>query len=190
VIFINIILPVLGKILEKIILNKIRTFEEENNILHSQQFGFRQKHSTTHQILRIMESISLGFHQNCATGMVLLDIQKAFDSFWHNGILHKLYVLNLPIHLCKLIKSFLENRNFFVQLHNSKSKSYEIPAGVPQGSLLSPTLFNWFINDIPTPKNCKLALYADDTSLFSKTSSKNFSHLIKNLENGFSIYKN
>jgi Reverse transcriptase (RNA-dependent DNA polymerase) len=157
------LLPTIGKMLEKMILN--RMFETENQVLRNQQFGFRAKHSTTQQVLRITESIALRFNANKSTAMTLLDIEKAFDSVWHGALVHKLMLDNFPMYLVKMIVSFLESRESYVVNNGKSSEGYAIPAGVPQGSPLSPFLFNIFINDIPVPKHCKIVIYADDTAL-------------------------
>ena len=105
--------------------------------------------------------------------MVLLDIEKAFDSVWHEGLLHKLIALKFPTFLIKMIRSYLSERQAFVNFNDCSSFTFDIPAGVPQGSLLSPFLFNVFINDVPIPKKCYLAIYADDTALFCDVPWKN-----------------
>ena len=178
------LLPTMGKIFEKLILAKLILCEETNSIIIPQQFGFHSKHSTTQQILRIMEKISMGFNKNQSTGMALLDIEKAFDSVWHKGLLYKLHRCNYPLFLTKLISSFLSDRSSFVDINGFHSEPYPIPAGVPQGSLLSPHLFNFFINGIPKPKNCDLAIYADDTALFSNVPSQDIEQLMTNLQYG------
>ena len=67
------------------------------------------------------------------------------------------------------MQSFLNGRKSFVQVNDAKSEFFHLPAGVSQGSLLSPHLFNMFINEIPKPKRCKLALYADDSALIANS---------------------
>ena len=99
---------------------------------------------------------------------LLLDIEKAFDCVWHKALIFKLCNHAYPTFLIKLVQSFLNSRESFVSVGENHSTPYSIPAGVPQGSLLSPHLFNIFINDIPKPKNCKVAIYADDTALYTK----------------------
>lgn len=116
--------------------------------------------------------------------MTLLDIEKAFDSVWHDALRHKIFSLDFPMYLVKIISSFLENRTAFVSFNNIASSYYSIPAGVPQGSLLSPFLFNIFINDIPIPKNCKIAIYADDTALLSSVKNYDLPVLVHRMENG------
>lgn len=81
------LLPIIGKLFEKFILERLLEHDSENNILIPQQFGFRSKHSTTQQILRITETVSLRFNKDKSTAMTLLDIEKAFDSVWHNALL-------------------------------------------------------------------------------------------------------
>ena len=84
------LLSCLGKSFEKILLNRLNDFETESSIFIKQQCGFRSQHSTTHQVLRISEDISFGFNKNKSTAMVLLDLRKAFDSVWHDGLIHQL----------------------------------------------------------------------------------------------------
>lgn len=163
--------------------------EETNFILIPQQFGFRSKHSTTQQIIRITENISMSFNKNQATGMALLDLEKAFDSVWHKGLLFKMWRYKYPLYLIKRTSSFLSDRSSFVDINGNASELYPIPAGVPQGSLLSPHLFNIFINGIPKPKNSELAIYADDTALFTNFDSQDIDQLITNLENGLKKIK-
>ena len=180
------LLPTIGKVFEKLTLIKLVTFEEANNIIIPEQFGFRSRHSTIQQILRITENIAINFNNNYSTGMALLDIEKAFDCVWHDALIFKLCNHAYPTYLIKLVQSFLTNRKSFVSIGENHSTSYPIPAGVPQGSLLSPHLFNIFINDIPKPKNCKVAIYADDTALFTKVPMQDIKKLIHNLEIGLS----
>lgn len=172
----------LGKVFERILLIKLLEKEDELKIIIPQQFGFRNGHSTVQQILRITEHASRNFNLNRSTGLVLLDIEKAFDSVWHNALIHKLMTLKFPIYLIKLVKSYLQSRKAFVEVNGQRSFVFDIPAGVPQGSLLSPLLFNIFINDVSHPKDCQLAIYADDTALFCDAPWKNVKKLKKTLE--------
>ena len=80
----------IGKILEKLILDRLNSFEESHKIFIPQQFGFRSGHSTVQQILRITEFASFNFNRNRSTGLALLDLEKAFDSVWHDGLIFKL----------------------------------------------------------------------------------------------------
>ena len=97
-----------------------------------------------------------------------LDISKAFDRVWHAGLLHKLKSYGISGQIFGLISSFLSNRRLRVVLDGKSSQGYPVNAGVPQGSILGPTLFLLYINDLPDDIICDVAIYADDTTLYSK----------------------
>ena len=95
----------------------------------------------------------------------MFDISKAFDQVWHDGLLFKMIKMKLPKYLIYWTAEFLSNRNFYVDIENSHSDKKKIKCGVPQGSVLSPLLFNIYINDIPleNKKNFSFSsLFADD----------------------------
>ncbi|GFW52293.1 probable RNA-directed DNA polymerase from transposon BS [Trichonephila clavipes] len=101
--------------------------------------------------------------------MLFVDIAKAFDKIWHNGLLSKMMRLGFSDQLIKIIHSYLNSREFRVRVENSLSTPRPILSGVPQGSLLGPKLFNLYINDIPKAVGVHLAMYADDTAILPKT---------------------
>lgn len=158
------LLSCLGKTFEKLILLRLNEHEQANEIFIGQQCGFRSQHSTIHQVMRIVEEISFGFNKNKSTAMVLFDLRKAFDSVWHDGLIHKLVKYKYPVYLIKLIKSYLADRFASVSLNSSNSSRFKVLSGVPQGSIIAPHLFNLFINDIPQLSSGNLALFADDTA--------------------------
>ena len=98
----------------------------------------------------------------------MLDISKAFDRVWHTGLLHKLKSYGISGQIFSLISSFVSNRQFRVVLDEKSSQEYTVNAGVPQDSILGPTLFLLYINDLPDDVICNIAIYADDTTLYSK----------------------
>jgi hypothetical protein len=158
----------IGKLFEKIILKRLNSQLRALNIIRNDQYGFKRGHSTTHALLRNVERITHGFNNNKATVTLLLDIERAFDKVWTTGLIAKLIQAKIPPHLIHIINNYLQNRTFFVMLHNSHSSLRRIQAGVPQGSLLGPTLFNLYINDIPSienDSNVALSIYADDTNI-------------------------
>lgn len=159
------LLSCVGKLYEKIILERLSDHEENNEIFIKEQFGFVRERGTVQQVLRVTQKAAINFNKKKSTGLVMLDLEKAFDSVWHQGLLHKLLINGYPIKLVKLIASYLHQRSAYVECKSAQSPFFHIAAGVPQGSILSPHLFNIFINDIPTPHKCELAMFADDTML-------------------------
>ena len=103
-------------------------------------------------------------------------MEKAFDAVWHNGLRHKLATadLGLPDKLIRLLSNFLTDRHIQVRVGQSYSRIVALRAGTPQGSVLSPTLFNVFVNDIPLSQSCLLdgGQFADDTTTWVTAPSK------------------
>ena len=97
-----------------------------------------------------------------------LDISKAFDRVWHAGFLHKLTCYGISDQIFGLISAFLSNRQLRVVLDGKSSQEYPINAGIPQGSIRGPTLFLLYINDLPDVVICNIAIFADNTILYSK----------------------
>ena len=107
-----------------------------------------------------MEIFNSGKHVNVA----FLDVKKAFDNAWHNGLKYKVYQLDLPIKLCKWLSDFLVGRVIQVKTEGFLSPKVYPKAGVPQGLNLSPLLFSFYVNDMPNPthhQNNK-SQFADD----------------------------
>ena len=158
------LLPLMGKLFEKMILTRIRIHLED--ILPKHQFGFREGHGTIEQVHRIIEIINSSFENKKYCSAVFLDIAKAFDKVWHEGLLFKIK-RSLPHSFFQIIKSYLEKRCFEVKYNAATSSMYEIKSGVPQGSILGPVLYLIFTADLPTSKHTTTATYADDTALLA-----------------------
>lgn len=163
------LLSSLSKVVERVVLNRLNKFIRTNDILIPEQFGFRKGHSTIKQLARVKRFIINNFSCKKHTGMLLLDIEKAFDTVWHTGLLFKLIKHKFPKYLVLFIKSYISNRTFKVTVRDRKSQSRRIEAGVPQGSVLGPVLFNLYINDLPRTTNTEVALFADDTAIFTSS---------------------
>ena len=99
------------------------------------------------------------------TGMILIDLQKDFDTIDHDVFLQKLYAIGFSKHTVNWFQSYLSNRSFLVNLGNNFSQPASVSCGVPQGSILGPLLFLIYANDMSQAVKCDLFLYADDTCL-------------------------
>ena len=132
------------------------------------QYGFRSARSTADLLIVVSDRIARAFNRSGATRAVALDISKAFNRVWHAGLLHKLKSYGILGQIFGLISSFLSNRHLQVVLDGKSSQEYPVNAGVLQGSILGPTLFLLYINDLPDDVICNIGIYADDTTLYSK----------------------
>ncbi|GFV52536.1 RNA-directed DNA polymerase from mobile element jockey [Trichonephila clavipes] len=162
------LLSSLSKAYEFVLLRRLNQHCAVSNMIIPQQCGFRPHCSTVHQLLRVTELIHSGFEKHDATGILFLDIAKAFDKIWHDGLLIKLIRLDFPAPLIKSIHSFLSNRSFRVRADRILSSPRPIRSGLPQGSLSSPLLFTLYVNDIPQTDSSHLAMFADDTAVISQ----------------------
>ncbi|GFS88787.1 probable RNA-directed DNA polymerase from transposon X-element [Trichonephila clavipes] len=172
------LLSCLSKVYEFVLLQRLNQHCAAFNFIIPQQCGFRPKCSTVHQLLRVTELIHSGFAKHEATGILFLDIAKAFDKIWHDGLLIKLIRLDFPPPLIKSIHSFLSDRSFRVRVDQTLSSPRPIRSGLPQGSLSSPLLFTLYVNDMPQTDLSHLAMFADDTAII--TQNKRFSVVICN----------
>ena len=100
--------------------------------------------------------------------MILIDLQKAFDTINHDILISKMKHLGFSKEATLWFKSYLSNRKFKVHINKTFSESGNLLCGVPQGSILGPLLFLLYINDMPQVIDCELLLYADDTCLISQ----------------------
>ncbi|GBM15893.1 RNA-directed DNA polymerase from mobile element jockey [Araneus ventricosus] len=154
----------LCKILEKMVNKRLIYYLETNKIFSPFQSGFRQGRSTVDNLLALETEIRNAFLRRQHTVAIFFDIEKAYDRSWRYGILRDLYDSNLRGNLPIFIQNFLQLRTFRVKIGNELSDFFTQEEGVPQGSVLSVTLFALKINDIlkQLPPSVKGFLYVDD----------------------------
>lgn len=160
------VLSIFAKIIDKCYLYRINSFVEKCKLLSEDQFGFREGRGTEQAIVTVYSKIIDSLDASKYFLGVFLDLEKAFDSVPHQRLIQKLHRAGLRGLALDWIKSYLSNRTCVTKINNVCSKENFITIGLPQGSILSPTLFNLYINDISNiiPSGL-LALYADDTIL-------------------------
>ena len=168
---------VLCKLFERLIVNRLQWYMEINKLLNPLQSGFRKERSTIDHITRLQDDIHKSLANGEHTLALFLDFSKAFDMVWRDGLMHKLRQLGVKGNMHSCISDFLCDRRIQVRVGSSLSARHEMENGTPQGSILSPLLFNVMINDIPTPSDVatKSAIFADDNSAWK--SGRNVTHL-------------
>ena len=162
-------LPIFGKIFEKVVFNRIYNFLLNERLLNPNQFGFRPSNSCLKQLLAITHEIFESFDCNPSLEVrsVFIDISKVFDKVWHKGALYKLKSIRISGDLNKLIENYLSGRFQRVILNGQTSSWRPILAGVPQSLALGTRLFFIYIIDLPKALKTTAKLFADDTTLFT-----------------------
>ena len=164
----------ISKLFERLVLSRLTFHLESNHLLSTCQAGFRPGRSSLDQILTLSQSIWDGFQKKKPPDQTILafvDFSTAFDLVWHSALFHKLISLKLPPCFVLWECSFLSDRRANVQVGGSRSLSFRIRRGVPQGSVLGPVLFILFVDDITKdlPRGAHASLYADDLAIWSSS---------------------
>jgi hypothetical protein len=163
------LLPNISKIYEVFIHRKLEKHMVTNHLYEDHQFGFRRGHSTTDALAIFMKDVTKGLNSRFGTIAVGLDLEKAFDKTWHKGMIHKMAnIFYFSDHILRVTQDYLDDRSFRVAIGNDVSSKRAIKAGVPQGSVLGPLLYNIYTMDIPKPHghDTNMMAYADDIIIY------------------------
>ena len=152
------------KTMERIVNRRLMFHLETGKNISEEQAGFRQFRSTEDQVTYLSQEIEDAFQEKKVLFATWIDLQKAFDKVWTDGLLVKAQRCGVGGRMYKWITSFLHNRKARVTVDGKLSRKFLLQHGVPQGGVISPTLFLIFIDDLikKLPKGIKAALYADD----------------------------
>jgi hypothetical protein len=162
------LLDTFGKLFEKILLARILHAVNVRGLMRDEQFGFRPKHSTSLQVACLVERTTRNVGEKRLTGTVFLDVAKAFNTVWIDGLLYKLILVNFPSSIIHTISSYLSGRTFEASFQTATLSRRGMRAGMAQGGLICPVIFSLYINVMSSPSHhVELALYADDTAVIA-----------------------
>jgi hypothetical protein len=165
------IVPVLSKIFESLMKSQLYYYLENNKLWSGDQFGFRSGRSTEAALLEITSTIYESFENKHFVSVTAFDLSRAFECIDHTIIHEKLLFYGVSETSAKLIKSFLSDRRQVVDFDGRRSVPMAVEYGVPQGSVLGPTLFLIAVNDLPKYIPCRSVLFADDTTIMLSDSN-------------------
>ena len=167
---------IIGKLLERLIVNRLSWRLEAKSLLSPWQAGFRQRRCTTDQCLRLSKFVSDGFQSTNKerTILMLFDYSMAYDTVWRTGLLQNIPDIGVPLRFVQWTTAWLTNRIARVQLNGVTGRCRNFKEGLPQGSVLSPLLFVLYINDLlgNFSETTMVSAYADDLVLACRDRKK------------------
>lgn len=170
---------ILSKILEHIIVSQIMNHLEGNNILSDTQFGFRSKRSCESQLLLTTDDVMRSLNSRKQVDAAILDFEKAFDKVPHHRLSTKMQYYGIRGSILGWIESFLRDRSQRVVVDGSESGFTPVLSGVPQGTVLGPTLFLIYINDIVEHTTSNTRLFADDCLIYREISTEEDKNILQ-----------
>ena len=150
----------------------------ENNLIDQEQEGFLQNKNTTRSLFRLKIEFEIMKKSKLKAVLINLDLEKAFESVWHNGLLFKLWIAGIRGPLFKILQTFVKNRLVRTRLEARLSLQVQSKEGVHQGSVLSPLLFAFFIAEMLTNNTGFKFKYADDSQILASASVESALHRI------------
>jgi len=163
---------VVCKVFEGFVRDALNKHLSGNDLLSDSQYGFTSGRSCITQLLTTVNDWMVDLEDGKPVDAIYLDLRKAFDTVPHQRLLNKLKGYGITGSLLAWIKDFLSDRTQYVKVNNASSSNTEVSSGVPQGSVVGPTLFIYFINDMPDVVDCMVRVFADDTKAYTSVESE------------------
>ena len=170
---------VASKLMEHIIVSYIMRHAKKHNLLYALQHGFRESRSCETQLLEFVHDVTNNMQRKLQTDVCVLDFSKAFDKVGHRRLVHKLKWYGIRGETNDWINDFLSDRQQSVVVDGFKSTGRSVMSGVPQGSVLGPCLFLFYINDIAHDLHSTARLFADDTMIYLAVRSEGDARLLQ-----------
>ena len=142
---------IIMKLFERVIEQRLRSHLEHIGFINKHQSGFRKAMSTDDHLFRLSQTITESFNRGEHVVAAFLDVKKAFDNVWHNGLRFKIFHLDLPTEMTHWLSDFVVGWLIQVDINSFLSNQINPKAGVSQSSVLSPLIFLNYVNDLPTP---------------------------------------
>lgn len=165
------VLPIISKLLERHVCNHLTNYLRSYKLIISTQSGFRSQHSTESILIKMTDDWLEAMDRGELTGVIYLDLRKAFDVVNHDLLLTKLQMYGFSPSALRWFKSYLTDRYQQVSLNGVLSDAASLRCGVPQGSILGPSLFLLFINDLPLSWKNENGIFADDATFYASAQS-------------------
>ena len=153
----------IGKLFQRMIDKRLRAYFADSSLIDEEQEGFQPKHSTTRSLYRMHRLLEDAKKSKLPSALFNIDLEKAFDSIWIDGLLFKLRKSGVCGKMYDILKTFLKQREAYIVVNNIATDKFHIPVGLPQGSVLSPILFIFYLSDFLSEVSTKFK-FADDSS--------------------------
>ena len=170
---------VLCKVMEKLVRASIVDHFEQNNLISKDQHGFVKGRSCVTHLLEVMDDWTTALEEGSSIDVIYMDFKKAFDSVPHSRLISKLNALGVQGRILKWTAAFLTGRSQRVQVNGCSSTPAAVTSGTTQGSVLGPTLFVMYSNDLPRELSNTVKLFADDTKLYARSDTVDLTNSIQ-----------
>ena len=177
------------KVMEHIVTSHIMRHAEQNNILYPLQHGFRSGRSCKTQLIEFIDDVSSSLESGKQTDILVMDFSKAFDKVCHSLLTHKLRHYGIGLKSVNWISAFLSDRSQSVVTDGEMSEQVPVESGVPQGSVLGPSLFLYYVNDLPANLRSTVRLFADDTIAYLTITSAADCHTLQSDLDKLSVWE-